>query len=82
MRGSGKMHLRRLVGGRERQVSLVGTCTRLAMVAVLLAVAMLSSAGVASADGGKGKGPQPANITWESRVDRGDGSRALNVTWE
>lgn len=48
----------------------MGKLTRLAMVAVLLAVAMLSSAGVASADG-KAKG-----------VERDAPQRASGITWE
>lgn len=64
-----KMHLRRLVGGRERRCQ-VGKLARLTMVAVLLAVAMLSSAGVASADnrhghGGKNPPARTSGITWE-----------------
>ena len=73
------MHLRRLVGGRESK----GRChmakvTRAIFVAVLLAVAMLSTTGVASADGGKG---QRANITWENSAP-GGAERTSNVTWE
>ena len=56
----------------------MGKITRLALVAVLLAVAMLSTAGAASADGGKG---QRSNITWENRAPGGV-ERASNVTWE
>ena len=74
------MHLRRLVGGRESK----GRChmvklTRAILVAVLLAVTMLSTAGVASAnDGGKG---QKSNITWENKAP-GGAERTSNVTWE
>ena len=59
----------------------MGKITRLALVAVLLAVAMLSTAGVASADGGNGN-RQKSNITWETKVDLGGDARTLNVTWE
>ena len=63
------MHLRRLVGGREGRCQ-VGKLARSTMVAVLLAVAMLSSAGVASADntpgqGGKHPPARTSSITWE-----------------
>ena len=57
--------------------------SRAVLVAVLLAVAMVSTAGVASADSGNGNTKaHRSNITWESRADLGDGARALNVTWE
>ena len=63
--------------GRCHMVKL----TRAILVAVFLAVAMVSTAGVASADSGGGKA-QKSSITWETRVDLGGDARTLSVTWE
>lgn len=66
MRRWRKIPLRRLVGGRESGWQMT-KLLRAFTVAAMLAMAMLASGSVASADGGLlGKPlPQPLNITWE-----------------
>lgn len=58
----------------------MGKLARAILVGVLLAVAMLSTGGTASADSGKGQ--KAAGITVEVRAPLGGAERAFNVTWE
>ena len=87
MNETGTMHLRRLVGGRERRCRM-GRLVKALTVTAVLAVSLLATGSSASADGGnKGKAlPAAASfrVTWDAPGGLNAGSAATlrSITWE